>query len=29
MDDEVQIELGWDMAAQLAPGFEVDQRVNS
>lgn len=28
MDDEMPIESDWDMAAQPAPDFEVDQRVN-
>lgn len=27
-DDGVQIESDWDLAAQPAPEFEVDQRVN-
>ncbi len=27
-DDGVQAELDWDMAAQPAPDYEVDQRVN-
>jgi hypothetical protein len=28
MDDGVQIEPDWDLAAQPAPDFEVDQRIN-
>jgi hypothetical protein len=28
MDDELQIEPDWDLAAQPAPDFEVDQRIN-
>ena len=28
VDDGVQIEADWDMAAQPAPDFDVDQRVN-
>jgi len=28
MDDGVQIEPDWDLAAQPAPDFDVDQRVN-
>ena len=28
VDDGVQIEAAWDMAAQPAPDFDVDQRVN-
>jgi len=28
MDDGVQTEPDWDMAAQPAPGDEVDQRIN-
>ena len=28
VDDGLQIEADWDMAAQPAPDFDVDQRVN-
>ena len=28
MNDEMPIESDWDMAAQPAPDFEVDQRFN-
>jgi hypothetical protein len=28
MDDGAQIEPNWDLAAQPAPDFEVDQRIS-
>jgi hypothetical protein len=28
VDEEVQIEPDWDLAAPAAPDYEVDQRVN-